>query len=901
MKKLLSFLFAVIMISGAAAAAIPAYAATAFSDVEADRWSAPAIEYAALNGYMNGVGGDRFDPDGSLTRAMVAAVLWRREGSPAPSAPSGFYDVPEDGWYADAVAWAREAGVVMGIGGGIFDPERSVTREALATMLFRYSSTAPVSVPERADLHPFADGENVSGWATEPVGWAVEAGLIEGTDENRLAPYGGATREQFAAMIERYDRTFKLEYNEPVPISNYTEPESPLADNADLYVATDGDDGADGSFDHPLATWNEAVLRVRDIKKTKTSGDIIVAFKAGDYGPLSLTLTAEDSGGEDQRIVYCKYGDGDVVFNNGFDVGEDEFLPLDESDKAYFSDKNAGHIKKADVSDRLGAYDPGRCLILSGDGALTLARFPNLYEDGTDNLIQAGVAYDPYHIHVRNTAFKKRIDKYHTTDGLILYGYIATGWYRDAIGTDGYEVDPETGNYVFFIPHPESVYWGFGPQLGDGFATDYFQMAILNVSEELDTAGEYWIDEETGTFYVYDPSGDYCFPDGGGMITMGKVRNITLLGLDFKNSAGHMISACEHPRDLTIDRCSFSGCAAQNMIDVRGTDSGMPLDLLVTGCSFSLSACTALYVESVDPDDLFHTGTGVVVDNNYFTLTNLQSSFWSAITVDVPGPVVTHNYFEKCYWTCVGFGNATDMIAEYNVFDEPVCNGDDAGAFGQGTQVFTCGNVIRNNLFMNIKGGYNGRFGVYLDDAIGVEVYSNLFYNVDVSVMNNDISKYNTFCSNVTVKGPEVCDYRYNHTLAVIEAMTTGREDIILNSGSYKRWVDGFAYFDSHPAIKEEAMRKWPELFTFTTDLSRWREREFCENSSLVITGNRSFNETAKQPEFNEIFAQYSTIEDNIAYSFGENPLFVNPTVGDYRIREGVDFPDIRFEKIGRY
>ena len=90
MKKTLSFLIAVIMLSAAIAAAVPASAANAFSDVDGDRWSAASIKHAVDNGYMNGVGGDRFDPEGPLTRAMVATVLWRREGSSVPSAPGGY-------------------------------------------------------------------------------------------------------------------------------------------------------------------------------------------------------------------------------------------------------------------------------------------------------------------------------------------------------------------------------------------------------------------------------------------------------------------------------------------------------------------------------------------------------------------------------------------------------------------------------------------------------------------------------------------------------------------------------------------------------------------------------------------------------------------------------------------
>ncbi|MBQ6677877.1 MAG: right-handed parallel beta-helix repeat-containing protein, partial [Clostridia bacterium] len=529
----------------------------------------------------------------------------------------------------------------------------------------------------------------------------------------------------------------------------------------------------------------------------------------------------------------------------------------------------------------------------------------NLYPDGSDQLIRSGITEDANHIRIYNGVYNRRVAKYHTTDGLIFYGYIVWGWYKDLITTDGYTVDPETGDYIYYVPHPEEAYGDEGlryyPEFVGGFAYDFYQMALLNVSEELDAPGEYWIDADTKTFFVYDPSGDYHFTGGGVMITMGKTEYISLVGLDFINSTDDFIVANDHPRGLTLDRCRFEGCSGENMVRVIATDAGVPLDLLVTRCEFSTCAEVALYVYTVNMEDLFGTGTGAVIDNNYFTLTNLRVGNSSALQAYMTGGRVTHNHFKRCYWKCIGTGYSTNLLVEYNVFDEACCNGDDTGAIGKGTNIWASGTVIRNNLFMNITGGTNGRFGIYLDNAVGAEVYSNLFYNVGVSVMNNDISKYNTFCDNATVKGPAVCDYSTNHTEFVIETVTSGKEDELLNSYSYRRWVEIFAYFDSHPSIKEEAMTYWPELFTFTTDLSRWQEREFCENSSLVITGNRSFNETAKQPEFREIFARYSTIEDNIAYDFGVNPFFVNPTRGDYRIKPDAGFPDIHFEDIGRY
>ena len=238
MKKFVSVILALLTVAAALFAAIPASAAkTGFSDVEDDRWSSSFIAETVGKGYMQGVGDGRFDPDGALTRAMAVTVLWRRQGCPVPSNTSGFTDVDGGAWYSDAVAWAKEAGIVFGVSDTLFDPDGKVTREALAAMLCRYAEYAPVSVPDRADLSVFTDGEDASAWAADPLAWAVRSGLLEGTDEGELDPKGYATREQFAAITERYDGTFVLEYNRPKTISRYTEKEYPLVTDADIYVS----------------------------------------------------------------------------------------------------------------------------------------------------------------------------------------------------------------------------------------------------------------------------------------------------------------------------------------------------------------------------------------------------------------------------------------------------------------------------------------------------------------------------------------------------------------------------------------------------------------------------------------------------------------------------------------
>ncbi|MBR3990885.1 MAG: S-layer homology domain-containing protein, partial [Clostridia bacterium] len=514
MKKIISLILTALMLAGTAAVFVDE---SPFSDVKTSRWSYEAIQYAVEQGYMNGIGDGKFDPAGSMTRGMVVTVLYRREGSPEVTFRNDFSDVKAGKYYSDAVIWAKDEGVVNGVTETTFEPNGKITREQLATMLSRFSERCPVSVPERADLSGYPDADKIHSYAKDARAWANEANLIKGRSDGTLSPRGEATREQFATILKRFDDTFTLVYNEPVPRTQYTEPEYPLVDNADVYVAVNGSDSNTGTFDAPVATFNRAVELVREIKQTKTTGDIVVAFKAGDYGPLSLNLTAGDSGTPEQRIVYCKYGDGDVVFDNGTTVTEDEFVPLDEADKALFIEKNAGMIKKADAAGRLDDYTLFD-LVLSERGEMAVARFPNRYDDGTDHLQQSGYTVDDHHIAVWHALLKNRIGKYHTTDGLYLYGFITLGWYKDLMETDGCEYDEETGNYVFFMPHPENTRGG-NLRLEEGFAADYYQMAIVNVSEELDARDEFWFDRSTDTLYVYDPSGDYSFVNGGDMIT----------------------------------------------------------------------------------------------------------------------------------------------------------------------------------------------------------------------------------------------------------------------------------------------------------------------------------------------------------------------------------------------
>ncbi|MBQ7474933.1 MAG: S-layer homology domain-containing protein [Clostridia bacterium] len=921
-KRFLSVLLSAIMTASVlAVTAAPASAKSGFSDVAEDRWSAASIQYAVDSGYMKGVGGDRFDPEGSLTRAMVATVLWRREGEPKPTAPSGFSDVPAGEWYADAVAWAKETGVVKGITEKTFEPDGLITREQLATMLFRFSSSAPVSVPERADLTPFSDDEKVSDWANEPLGWAVEAGLIKGTDGNRLAPEGDATREQFAAIVERYDGSFKLAYNEPVLFSHYTEPEYPLVDDADFYVSTAGDDNADGSFDHPFRTWERARDAVRALDKTGRDG-VKVAFFAGDYGPLDLTLSAEDSGTPDCPITYCKYGDGDVVFSGGVTFDADDMLPLTDEEKELFNPSRVDRIRKIDLDGLLPSpVSPDEFVLFDEDTFCVEARFPNRYADGTDAFLYAARTYDDTSLEITNVVAANRLAKYadKAFGTLKIYGYVIRGYRKDTFKVAGYDPDAR----ILSIANWYEAEGGRMRADWTGVTGNGIEICFANAPYELDSAHEYWLDPEENALYVYDPQGKYGIPLGSGekkvldryylesigleelaeehscMIEADGVGFVTFRGLDFKNAEGEFIYA-SHSEGIVLDGCSFRDSTGyfQVLFDYCREGRMTPK---VVNCDFDRSFGAAIIVhdDSSGPDR-YEKRDGAVIDNCRIAHANLTFDVYGAVIFDgAAGGVVSHCLFEECSRCAVTYTDSYDILIEYNDFAGAMCNSQDGGVvYSWGNQDGNC--VIRYNLFRPLREGAGvGRLTLYADDGeCGTEMYSNLIFRGHMVVFAG-AGRDNRFSDNAAIQSLFVSVQSYTSAFKELGESAHGKWPIYIHD---RRWAKIREYCETVPGYAEAFEARRPGILSLSFDVADAAERNFYLAPANEIRGNVFVNgDSDLLIGLDADSAEYCDVGNNSAYTFNENPVFVNPTLGDYRIREGADFPDIHFEKIGRY
>ena len=272
LKRMGAILMALALVLSLNLTAFAAVEDTGFADVDADDWYAEAVEYVRDHGIMNGTTATTFNPDGTTSRGQIAAILYRASGSPEVSGGTAFTDVADTAYYADAVRWASAHGVVTGYGDGTFRPNNPITRQQLAAILWRYAgSPAPEGGAD------YADEDTISAYASTAVDWARDTGIISGRDGNRFDPNGRATRAQAAVILHRYDTW------EP-PIPEIPDPE-PAPEEGSVLVA------------YFSATGNTE--RVANAIAAATGGDLFELTPVEPYTDADLNWTDEDS-----RVVY---------------------------------------------------------------------------------------------------------------------------------------------------------------------------------------------------------------------------------------------------------------------------------------------------------------------------------------------------------------------------------------------------------------------------------------------------------------------------------------------------------------------------------------------------------------------------------------------------------------------
>ncbi|MBR5514817.1 MAG: S-layer homology domain-containing protein [Clostridia bacterium] len=180
-----------------------------FRDVFRNAWYRDAVEYCYSENIINGVSRFELKPDDALTRAMFVQILMNLSGNGEKSETENiFKDVPTDQWFAPAVCWGYENGIVTGVSEELFKPHKSITRQEMITMLYRYHkyNSENEYYPDYGVFYEFTDYLEIAGWACEPMAWAVSFGVIEGDAAKRIMPFGIATRAQSIQIIYNFSR-----------------------------------------------------------------------------------------------------------------------------------------------------------------------------------------------------------------------------------------------------------------------------------------------------------------------------------------------------------------------------------------------------------------------------------------------------------------------------------------------------------------------------------------------------------------------------------------------------------------------------------------------------------------------------------------------------------------------
>ncbi len=248
-KRVLSLLVMLCMLVGllpTAALAASSSTSPVFTDVQESDWYYEAAYYAYEHGIMSGTGQSQFSPNAATTRGMVVTILYSMEGKPEVS-ENRFSDVRPDQYFANAVNWASEHGIVSGYGHSLFGPNDLITREQLAVILYGYAKYKGYDVSKTTDLSAFQDVGSISAYAVQAMQWAVASGLISGMGDGMLSPQGSATRGQVCVIM--------MQYSEKVVTAPTTEGEKKPDSSDSSGSSSGGSSGGGGSSGDSSTTY----------------------------------------------------------------------------------------------------------------------------------------------------------------------------------------------------------------------------------------------------------------------------------------------------------------------------------------------------------------------------------------------------------------------------------------------------------------------------------------------------------------------------------------------------------------------------------------------------------------------------------------------------------------------
>ena len=691
--------------------------------------------------------------------------------------------------------------------------------------------------------------------------------------------------------------------------------------DGDFYVSTKGSDSNNGSKDAPFLTIEKAIEAVRNTDKTGRNG-ITVCIEGGEYRISTLNFTKEDSGTVECPITYCSYN-GEVIINGGKNLDPSVFSPVtDESVLAKLSDDAKSKVICTDLT-KLGLtaddwgklypvgkygtqanYDgdtvgPAPCNLYFNGSPLTTARYPNDGFLNTVKIIREGEGEESSTSNhakkegwadLRNpqtTIFTVDDD---TANRLNSYSSLENVWLWTALIYEWADTTVPIKSFDYASKALEPAYVSkFGAVSG----STYY---IFNAIEELDFAGEWYLDRESGMLYLY-PSDKM---DGAkitislsteNLITVNDAEHLCFDGLCIRGTRGNGIVI--NSNNVTVKNCLIS--------ELSGT--GVSVDgyrNVITDCEFAHVGATSVEIKGGDRDTLT-SGENRVENCLIHDFSEVSITEGQGVNLGGVGNICAHNEIYNGPQQAIWYGGNSNVI-EYNNIHDVALLSNDTGAIYAGRRWDEVGTVIRYNAIYNIGGFGFAPHGIYFDDGASAQtVYGNLIMNCNGNGFMIGGGRNHNIYNNILINCDQAFYYDDRSISAVLDTdfwFEHSREGLDMHQN----------LLDS-PWQSEKWQSAYPFIAEWSLDYSDTQNPDFIANpSDSKISGNIIVHYKGDIGEIAETVNNLSDISGNKVYRFRNlNKLFVDCRTGNYRIkdlekiRKSIpDFENIPFDKIGR-
>ncbi|MBO4894444.1 MAG: right-handed parallel beta-helix repeat-containing protein [Clostridia bacterium] len=719
------------------------------------------------------------------------------------------------------------------------------------------------------------------------------------------------------AQVQYFYRNSSKKVASPVAGREIAVKERELVNDADFYIAPDGDDANDGSFEHPFATFGKAsAAKAISGRRIKT-----IAVKAGEYRVDSLEFSAVDGGTQDCPVTYTAYGDGEVIINGGVTLPGDSFKKVSDSkvlgrlaegakEKVLCVDlfslgitpEQYGKIYTIGGYNTADKYDGDwtgdiYCELFINDKRQSLARYPN----GRDYLYTGDVVFEGEggsghngtkfefetirnpkpDVYKMDRELSDRIASWQTLDDVWMFGYWAYDW-ADASTPVG-EV-----NHRNLTLSPKFVS-RYVPKEG---APYYF----FNVLEELDSPGEWYLDRENGVMYFYPPedfssSSSVELSLSTGNIIKSEADYMTFDGFTVKGTRGDAINITGNHN--TVKNCVIKNVAG-NALLMTGYDN------LAFGNEITRTGKGGIILDGGDRETLT-PGNNKAENNLVHDCSEIYETYQPAVTLNGVGNICAHNeMFNSPHEAITYSGN--NHIIEYNLIHDVNLLTDDGGAIYAGRRWDFYGNVIRYNLIYDLGANGHKPVGIYMDDALaGQTIYGNIIINAPNYGLQLGGGQDLDVHDNIVINSyePISFDDRALSGLVVNESNSFYQH--------FKKNGDLWKLLWDSPWESETWRKAYPQYERYSDDYSNTDSADFVLNPGhCTVTHNILISLRGTIGYIADTAYKYSKIENNALFKLSAlNKIFVDPENGDYTLRDDapVDFKiDVpAMSEFGRY